>query len=110
MPKIDPKLPLFTRSGRPIKIISTEGRNPDRPIIGYIGSYTELSSWHEDGTYHCEPGPFDLVQPDLVQPCELWVNIYDSCTATFPTKDAALRATKQPIARIKVAYTPGQFD
>lgn len=105
MPKINPTLPVFTRAGRPVKIISTEGRYPDRPIVGYIGASTDLSSWHEDGTFNCEPGLFDLVQP-----CELWVNIYESCTATFPTKDAALRATKQPIARIKVAYTPGQFD
>lgn len=105
MPKIDPKLPVFTRAGRPVKIISTEGRCPSRPIVGYIGTNTDLNSWHEDGTFRCEPSPYDLVQP-----CELWVNIYDSCTATFPTKDAALRATKQPIARIKVAYTHGQFD
>lgn len=106
MPKIDPKLPLFTRSGRPVKIISTEGRYPDRPIVGYIGAWTtDLSSWHEDGTFHCEPGPYDLVQP-----CELWVNVYDTCFATFPSKDAALQAMKRPIARVKVPYTPGQFD
>ena len=105
MPKIDPNLPVFTRSGRPVKIITTEGRCPDRPIVGYIGACTDLSSWHEDGGFHRESGPYDLVQPS-----ELWVNIYDSFIATFPTKEVAMRATKQPIARIKVAYTPGQFD
>jgi len=105
MHKIDPKRPVFTRSGEPVKIISTEGRYPGRPIVGYVGDDTELLNWSECGHFLSGPGGLDLVQP-----CELWVNIYDTCTATFPNKDAALRATKQPIARIKVAYTPGQFD
>lgn len=107
MPKIDPKLPVFTRGGTSVEIITTTGRKRDRPIVGYIGSNSEVTYWTQDGAYDITGFDTSL---DLVQPCELWVNIYDSCTATFPTKDAALRATKQPIARIKVAYTPGQFD
>lgn len=109
MPKIDPKRPVFTRSGEPVEIISTAGRSPDgdhRPLIGYVADDRDTLSWSEYGKFAGDAAHVF----DLVQPCELWVNIYESCTATFPTKDAALRATKQPIARIKVAYTPGQFD
>lgn len=104
--KIDPKRPVFTRNGEPVEIISTAGRRHGLTILGYVGDDSVLLSWAEDGSF----SQGSTGELDLVQPCEVWLNIYDSGTATFPTKEAALQATKQPIARVKVAYTPGQFD
>lgn len=108
-PTIDPKLPVFTRDGRPVQIITTEGRHPDFPIIGYVGVERGTTCWAADGAYVAQssrPHPLDLVQHR-----EVWVNIYDeSFLAVFPTKEAAQRSTKTPVARIRVPYTPGQFD
>lgn len=108
MTKIDPKLPVRTRDGRPVQIITTEGRTKDWPIMGYIGDNTELVLWKPTGLARSS----DQESPqDLIQDREVWVNIYDQdFLAVFPSKDAAMRSTKTPIARVRVPYTPGQFD
>lgn len=107
--KIDPKLPVFTRDGRPVQIITMDGRSKFYPILGYVGDAGVISSWTIEGKQHCsndEPGPFDLIQHR-----EVWVNIYEQeFLAVFPTKEAAQRSHKAPIARVRVPYTPGQFD
>lgn len=105
---IDPKLPVFTRDGRPVQIITTDGRNKDYPVVGYTGGNQNLTHWTADGRIfkgdHTHPD-------DLIQHREVWVNIYDQeFLAVFPSKEAAQRSTKTPIARVRVPYTPGQFD
>lgn len=107
--KIDPKLPVFTRDGRPVQIITMDGRSKWYPIMGYVGDADVVSSWTIEGKQNCfkdEPDPFDLIQHR-----EVWVNIYEQeFLAVFPTKEAAQRSHKAPIARVRVPYTPGQFD
>lgn len=107
--KIDPKLPVFTRDGRPVQIISVEGRSKWYPILGYVGDKDVMSSWTIEGKHNYlneEPDPLDLIQHR-----EVWVNIYEQeFLAVFPTKEAAQRSHKAPIARVRVPYTPGQFD
>lgn len=108
MTKIDPELPVRTRDGRPVQIITTKGRNKDWPIMGYVGDDTELVQWTPTGRAWSSgyESPHDLIQDR-----EVWVNIYDQdFLAVFPTKEAAQRSTKTPIARVRVPYTPGQFD
>lgn len=108
MTKIDPKLPVRTRDGRPVQIIATEGRKANWPIVGYIGDSSDLVHWRHDGAKLSEGTPHPQ---DLMQDREVWVNIYDpDFLAVFPTKEAAQRSTKTPIARVRVPYTPGQFD
>lgn len=46
MAKLDLSLPLRTKAGAPVEIISANGRDP-RPVIGYIGA--DLFSWTRDG-------------------------------------------------------------
>lgn len=108
MTKIDPELPVRTRDGRPVQIITTKGRTPGLPIVGYIENANHLTYWGADGKWRT-----DIAQHrrDLIQDREVWVNIYDQdFLAVFPTKEAAQRSTKTPIARVRVPYTPGQFD
>lgn len=106
MTKINPELPVRTRDGRPVQIITTKGRIYERPIMGYIGDDMHVSLWDANGG--AGPCEHDL---DLIQDREVWVNIYDQdFLAVFPTKEAAQRSTKTPIARVRVPYTPGQFD
>jgi hypothetical protein len=108
MTKIDPKLPVRTRDGRPVQIITTEGRSPGLPVVGYIGDARNLTYWDADGKWRPGIAQHDR---DLMQDREVWVNIYnEDFLAVFPTKEAAQRSTKTPIARVRVPYTPGQFD
>lgn len=110
MTKIDPELPVRTRDGRPVQIITTKGRTPGLPIVGYVGDSRDLVYWGADGKW-CPGTGCDDFELDLIQDREVWVNIYDQdFLAVFPTKEAAQRSTKTPIARVRVPYTPGQFD
>ena len=107
MTKIDPKLPVHTRDGRPVQILTTEARSATYPILGYVGSSNQLSCWAADG--RLVDGRTDV--SDLVQDREVWVNIYsEDFLAVFATKEAAQRSHKTPVARVRVPYTPGQFD
>lgn len=113
--KIDPKLPVFTRDGRPVQLITMDGRSEFYPILGYIGESEDIRSWTIDGKrlhHNDEPDEPDEPDPlDLIQDREVWVNIYEQeFLAVFPTKEAAQRSHKAPIARVRVPYTPGQFD
>lgn len=107
--KIDPKLPVRTRDGRPVQIVTMDGRSKWYPILGYVGDADVMNSWTIEGKSPChndEPDPLDLIQDR-----EVWVNIYEQeFLAVFPTKEAAQRSHKTPIARVRVPYTPGQFD
>jgi len=106
--KINPELPVRTRDGRPVQIITTRGRDAGCPIIGYVGDASNLTYWGADGKWRPGIAQNNL---DLIQDREVWVNIYDQdFLAVFPTKEAAQRSTKTPIARVRVPYTPGQFD
>lgn len=107
MTKINPELPVRTRDGRPVQIITTKGRTR-LPVIGYIGDAINLTYWGADGKWRDDIAQHDL---DLIQDREVWVNIYEQeFLAVFPTKEAAQRSHKAPIARVRVPYTPGQFD
>lgn len=108
MTKIDPKLPVRTREGQPVQIITTKGRNPHERVIGYIGDDINIAGWRDDGKYLPSGAEHEY---DLIQDREVWVNIYnEDFLAVFATKEAAQRSTKTPIARVRVPYTPGQFD
>lgn len=109
MKKIDPKLPIRTRDGRPVTILTTEARDLVWTILGYIGDSHRVEKWRADGSYCMAVGSED--PKDLVQDREVWVNIYDQeFLAVFSSKEAAQRSHKQPVARVRVPYTPGQFD
>lgn len=111
MTKIDPKLPVRTRDGRPVQIITTEGRTPLTPIMGYIDNSVHVSMWTAEGRAMIRAHSHVEHHLDLIQDREVWVNIYnEDFLAVFATKEAAQRSTKTPIARVRVPYKPGQFD
>lgn len=112
--KIDITRPVKTRAGEPVEIISDRGRAVSElsgrayNLIGYIGNSRVTQIWTADGKYDARSDTPRM--NDLVQECELWVNVYPGCHGVYPTKDAAMGAQSTPIARIRVPYTPGQFD
>lgn len=104
--KIDITKPVRTRDGRPVTLLTDKGRN-GRTLLGYVDDEIILYSWTDDGVFR--QGMVSTV--DLAQDNEVWVNIYSTeFMGVFPTKEDALRSVKEPIARVRVPYTPGQFD
>ena len=45
---LDLTKPLQTRDGRPVTLITTQGREP-WPLVGYVGSYQDIYKWEADG-------------------------------------------------------------
>lgn len=114
--KIDITKPVRTRDGNPVTLISDKGRKSmvrDGPVynlLGFIGEGTRLYSWTAEGRFAITASSgFDLAQE-----LEVWLNVYPtSSAAAFTGPDAYHRACQthcNPIARVRVPYTPGQFD
>lgn len=61
MKKLDLTKPVQTRSGIPVTLISTKGRELF-PFIGYIGESRDISSWDENGRVD----PFCVSSTDLM--------------------------------------------
>lgn len=107
---IDYTKPVTTRNGQKVEIITSNARCDTWKVMGYVGDSLQVDNWQLDGKYShtAEESEFDLVQKQ-----ELWVNVYEGNYArAFLSKKHAEETSKTPptIARIRVEYTPGQFD
>ena len=104
---IDYTKPVQTRDGRPVTILSTEGRG-QYPVIGYVGKDTAMKKWSAEGNYSTDGDrTLDLINvPDRI---ECWVNVYpEHFSSPHESKEQADSvAEKHRIACIKVEYTVG---
>lgn len=48
-PPFSTKYPLRCKDGTPVTILTTEGRDPAYPTLGYVGEDTELVQWDSQG-------------------------------------------------------------
>lgn len=112
---IDFTKPVQTRDGRPVEILSANGRGP-KPIKGYVADNIDLCSWTTDGKIYQGDTMFergsDLVNvppPKKV----MYINVYGdgnfSCFYRSRT-EADRGATIRRQACVRVEYTKGQFD
>jgi hypothetical protein len=104
--KIDITKPVRTRDGRPVTLISDQGRD-GLPIVGYIADERHVSQWYANG--HVLPDQEN--ESDLIQDLEMWVNVYPGGGyGMYHDYHQACKANHNPIARVRVPYTMGQFD
>ena len=107
---LDLTKPVQTRDGQPVKIITTEGRYPEFPIVGYIGSSEYLELWALDGSNRMTRRCDDLVNvPEPKHVVDFWVNVYPDNRADVAThstkKDATHWADDMRIDCIHIRYT-----
>lgn len=103
---IDFTKPLRTKSGQKVEIISSKGRFPGFPYLGYIGDDSILTFWALNGqaagckyidglenvpSYHME---------------KRWVNVYTGYNQIYKTKESADEACKvdKCIACVEIDY------
>lgn len=99
-PALDLTKPLQTRDGRPVVLITSEGRGK-YPVMGYVGDDTGPTSWTSEGNYqaHTAPRDEDLVnvedKPDVffgsIYRCGSVNTWNDDTVAYFPSEEG--RAT-----------------
>ena len=109
---LDLAKPIMTRDGQPVEIITTKGRYPEFPIVGYIGSSEYLELWALDGSNRNVRGRADLVNvPEPKRVMDFWVNVYPDNrgdVATHSTKEDATRwADDTRIDCIHIRWTEG---
>lgn len=105
--------PIQTRDGRPVTIISTEGRGT-YSIVGYVSNEENVTTWTPDGCYHKQE---ELSKNDIfnvpAQPKQIimWFNVYETCTVGHSSKELAdNNASNERIACKRVVFTEGEFD
>ena len=112
---LDLTKPVQTRDGQPVEIITTKGRYPEFPIVGYIGSSEYIELWALDGSNRNVRGRADLVNvPEPKRVVDFWVNVYpnnfDSYRPlSYLSKDAADQCVRENrIACIHVRWIEGK--
>ena len=111
---LDLTKPLQTRDGRPVTLITTQGREP-WPLVGYIGGNTSPWTWRSDGTIGKWETDYDLINvPEPKRNGEVWVNIYVSdggsilSVSWVSRQDADKNAHPARIACVRVPWTEGE--
>jgi hypothetical protein len=104
--KLDLSKPVQTRSGMPVTIFSTVGREP-YPIIGFIGESFEPNSWMKDGTYNHLNTAIDLVNAPTKY--SAYINLYSDGTITVHDtyEEACKIAGKQQPRKARVRFVRG---
>lgn len=110
---IDFKKPVQTGLGRPVSILTTNGRGPF-PVVGYIGDGVALFSWSKTGLFSSVPNQ-DLDLINVPEKRTAYVNIVNGAKRVrlYRTAQEAASAFDQDgplIARVKIEYTEGQRD
>ena len=72
---IDFNKPVRTKSGEPVEIVTTEGREP-YPVIGYVEDSDVPECWAKDGRYKDEEVTLSLDLENIPQKRSGWVNVY----------------------------------
>jgi hypothetical protein len=109
---LDLTKPLQTKAQRPVRILSTEGKEP-YPIVGYIGDSPRPTAWTQEGKCHNDAPVANLENVPPVRHVR-YLNIYSNDTGYASREEAdRLAATvkhAQRIACIRYEFIEGQFD
>ena len=111
----NPNMELITRGGRKVRIICTDRKDADYPIVVLVSNKSETG---EDTLYYTEEGKFyttGISTFDLFfapEKHEGWVNIYRdfglgvrNCRCIFDSKEEALRnRDPEAIATVKIEW------
>jgi hypothetical protein len=112
---LDLTKPLQTKAQRPVRILSTEGKEP-YPIVGYIGDSPRPTAWTQEGKCHNDAPVANL---ENVPPARHvgYVNVYQDGQAqgyklkrTREEADQIASPLVNRIACVRIEYTEGQFD
>ena len=107
----DPTKPCMTRDGRPVALITTQGREP-WPLVGYIGGDTYPSFWTVRGDFEIEDDlscPYDLINtPEPKRSGEVWVNVYLNGAVTWNSRADADKCAASRVACVHVPWTEGE--
>lgn len=112
---LDLTKPVQTKAQRPVRILSTEGKEP-YPIVGYIGDSPRPTAWTQEGKCHNDAPVANL---ENVPPARHvgYVNVYQDGQAqgyklkrTREEADQLTPNTAKRIACVRIEYTEGQFD
>lgn len=112
--KLDLTKPVETRDGRKARIICTDFKRENRPILAAIADHNGIEStdyfWENGQLYGCSDEPGDLV--NIKEKHEVWINIYPNNSAHVDrSRDRAdYHAADNRTACIKITYEDGQFD
>lgn len=74
---LDLSNPVFTIEGTPVTIVTTEGRDPKYPVLGYEGSAVILSKFTKDGKNKNGVERRNLTNTANAVEEPLYVNLYD---------------------------------
>lgn len=94
-----------TRSGDPVKIISTEARG-NYSVLGYIGDDIEVSKWTSDGRFFAGEDGNDLDIFEDIPKTELIRAVYvndNENTITYPPK-YVVKSPMKYIGKIKIVH------
>lgn len=79
--QFDPKLPVATRDGKPVRILCTDRKGPFclAGLTTRAGEETP-NVWTAEGKFHSGPDehPDDLVNRRAVFERSVWINVFDS--------------------------------
>ena len=114
---LDLTKPLSTRDGRPVTLITTQGREP-WPLVGYVMDEVSVTIWMNNGRFDVIKSGRDLINiPEPKRSGEVWVSVYDSPDGGVAfayyhkkedsDKDAAA-SNPRPIARFSYKWTEGE--
>ena len=109
---LDLTKPIQTRDGRPVTLITTQGRAP-WPLVGYISDKTSPDCWHRDGSYDhsCPLGITDIINvPEPKRSGKVWVNIYpnEGHHGHNKREEADDHARRGRLACVRVPWTEGE--
>ena len=110
---IDFTKPVRTKSGRAVRILCTDGPEPE-PIIGIVSDIGSLLTWRPDGRFM--PGRIDEIDLENVsEETFVWLNVYlvDGRLTNYGNFDKISEADSYPmrnrVGRIKVKLE-ARFD
>lgn len=95
---LDLSKPVQTRDGRPVTIITTEGREP-WALLGYVSDDKVPRTWYSDGAVFSDAQSQNdpINAPEPKRSGVVWVNVYPKYWGIWGTKEAADREAS-PIA------------
>jgi hypothetical protein len=103
-----------TRDGRPVEILSTNGRR-GWSVIGYIGDNPTVRTWTSEGRIDVTPWTRhdeDLIEIKEKKTRTYWLNIYDDCAGVYSSEANAvrgqLRQDIQARKQITIEYEEGE--
>jgi len=110
--EFDPTKPVRTRDGRAARILCTDFKNDDGPIIAAItfalDGKERVFSYHSNGRYYTYASNSDLV--NIPEKHVRWVNVFHCGGYLCATKEIAdsLDVEKSRIACVRIEFEEGE--